>query len=401
MTTLATSVEPKNDFLEFETMFEDNVNLAGLKGLSESMQLAEVAVDDYFINVTKASFKTEKKNKSRPTYMFDGYGYVFRKNKGRLGDVVARTVFTDFREIKTSPDGVYRWIMYVHNGTIGLICKHMYPSLPFVSSQLDMLHGLFKRLPKNAPIMVLGGGEFLKSTKLSDGLPSYDFRINTHSDSSVELETLMTPLITKQFILFVFTKLGPKEIDGTSLYCVNLADMSYLDREGVVSLNDVKFHVMEYAIMNGYTVYEFKPAQRYAFNRQQPLVFAKFTSRLKVINAQAGCLARLAFMNGWENPMVENTTLPHYIAMEKLKMMSDLKMMSNIELASYKMSLHTWQTVVELRDATINMSCAELGNCENEIELAHVRARITTPVREAIWLSSNPLRRSLEYVYYG
>ena len=195
--------------------------------------------------------------------MFREYGYYMKMNKGNSPVIPMGARLTDFSEISHSPNGVYRWLMYVHKRTVKICCKHIYPSLPFVSNQLCILHELLESMPTTTSqtIMLLAGGEFRKQSDVVAGTLANLFTINTLSDESTNLEVLNEPYVSPRFMLFAFSQLG-RNTEQPSLYSLDMTDVSYLDRPGNISLTQFKFHLMEYALLYGYSVYEFPPSKR-------------------------------------------------------------------------------------------------------------------------------------------
>jgi hypothetical protein len=405
MTSFVTNVDAadETEFSELNLVLGrgDLVDIANIPQV-----LSMVVGDDWLaqvnVNVCKSSlvsFVDRKKYSNRFTHKVNNYGYYLRRNKTNVS-TRSKPATIDFGRVLTSPDGVYRWIMYLINGhTIRICCKHVYPTFGFVSSQKSIICELIDTLPNGQRIMVLGGGEFVKHTKFADGLPSYTFTINTVCDDTTRINVLRTQSSIGKFILFVFRRLGPPPDQGVALYNVSTTDPSVLDSHSGITLAETRYKFLEYANIYGYTVYEFGPSlqHRRAFKRVQPLAFAAFETRLRLIDSTTACLTRLnVFLH--QSPDVEGPRTPaEYKTQQKSLLLEQTNMMSNRELSGFRLPLYHWQTMVHLRSTTINVSCSRLFNTHDD-DHVDVLDRMMTPIRQAVVLGSNPLRVCIEFV---
>jgi hypothetical protein len=399
MTSFVTNVSDANEteFSEFNSVF----GRGGLVGITDIEQVLKTVVGDDWLanvnmNVRKHTFRAfvPQRKLNRLYHSYNGYEYYLRRNKTKMS-TCSKPAIIDFGKISISPDGVYRWIMYSTDRSIRICCKQVYPVLPFVSSQKNVIRELLDTLPTGQPIMVLGGGEFIKYTKFENGLPSYRFTINTIPDDSIKMTVLSAHDNVDKFFLFVFTRLGPQPDKALAFYRASESEESFIGTLPGISLLDTRCRLLEYSNMYGYTVYEFGPSpqHRSAFKRVNPIVFARFNERMRQISRTTDVLRRLRVDH---NPGV--VTPAQYKQQQKVHLLAQTNMLNNRELARFKLSLYHWQTMVTLRNSTIHFACDHLFAHLSDDDQTDVMDKVMTPIRQAVVLGMNPLRVGLEFV---
>jgi hypothetical protein len=195
-----------------------------------------------------------------------------------------------------SPDGIYNWVLCMHDGKIGIYCKQLYPLLPCADSinhlVYDIVHGSVEGVSLRSPestFTIITAGQFITATN-HDGHKLFNINISKSSLLSKEScnnDIIDSPLV-EDFLEIMFKSLGPTYTNQLT-FNVELDADSYLRILPAFTIDRIRDMVHTFSTVYGYAAYEFdntSQIERKVYNRSTQLEIAKYKSRRELIERE-------------------------------------------------------------------------------------------------------------------